>query len=584
MKLKFQLLAIFLLLISFQAVEAQKLARFIPADAGMVFGIDFGNLSKKADWDKIRQMEFFKEMMKESTKAAPNAKLADQWNRMMNDASTIGVSTKDKGYLYMTPKGGKDYGFGLVFAVSDQAKFSQFMKDMIAETKQDIELKKAATYQYMTKDNMAFAWNGEVGMFLGNAPSAKAYNQDKNEAVIDGDLEIMLKNAMMGNPMSSILKKKSYAGPAMQAFDMNTWLDYELIMKLSNDFSGLNGANDPTGGMMNAMQDMYKDTYVYMDMDFEKGSVDLGTKYFMSNEMTDLWKGVADVKMNKNFSKYIPAEGLLGYWGMAYNIENMVAAMKEMGAKMLGKDMPNVEEMVTESLHKMGVNMDDKSLFKMMKGDAVFALTGVNEVEREVVTFEYDEDFNKTEVKKMVSSPLPEFVVMMSYNNKNDLMKLISKGEEMGMLEKKGDHYLLKAPGTPVEVKLAMHNDIMFLTNNDDLLMNKLKKGYPKKQRIGKQHRKMLKKNAQVMYWNISESIKIANAMDENLDRQSGGLMNVGRQNFESLVITSPKKIKDHIDSTMRLNLSNKKEYSIDQLFRIMNDFYVKTMRKNKSM
>jgi len=120
------------LMICFVANVNAQLEKHIPKDATFVTSFNLNNLNKKVSLDKIKSYDFFqegwKEMMKEMKRNA-SPTMVDAFE----NPSKYGMDVMSETFLFGDVSKEGSY-FGLVFNLSDQAKFTEFFtKNILPE-------------------------------------------------------------------------------------------------------------------------------------------------------------------------------------------------------------------------------------------------------------------------------------------------------------------------------------------------------------------------------------------------------------------------------------------------------------------
>jgi hypothetical protein len=272
----------------------------------------------------------------------------------------------------------------------------------------------------------------------------------------------------------------------------------------------------------------------------------------------------------------------MGYWSFNINVENTVKGYRDLFQPMLS-NIPMYGSMANDMMDIMDIFIDEEAIYDLWKGDVLFAVTGIKDFEKTVTSYEYDEDFNKKEVQTTVTQKLPEFVMMSSYGNEENVLKFLKLGEKTPFIEKMGSYYQATIPEVNMEVYIALNKGILFFTNNLDLIQNHLSSGYPKKQRMSKAQCKMLKDNSMVFYWDIPQSLNAATAYGLPLAGPQGKILNVSKDSFESIVWTAPKGGVNSINQKISLNFVNKEMNSMEQIFNYINEV-VMTMMSGTTM
>ena len=390
-----------------------------------------------------------------------------------------------------------------------------------------------------------------------------------------------VKKIMGSDGSASILKNPKFMLANAKKTDANVWMDYSYFYDMyMNEMGGMSGDEMAMFGEM--MGAIYQDTYLSMGVNFDAGAVNFNMDSYMNNDMMKFYQEATDAKFNKKFHKYIEGENLMGYWSFNLNVENTIQGYKDLFMPML-KQVPMYGNMADDMIGIMDIFIDEEAIYDLWKGDVLFAVTGMEEFERTVTTYEYDEDFNKTETQKTVTQKLPEFVMMSSYGNEENVLKFIKLGEKTPFLENKGSYYQATIPEADMDVYIALHKGILFFTNNLDLVQNRLSSGYSKKERMSKSQCKRIKDNSMVFYWDIPQSLNAASELGMPMAGPEGKILNVSKDSFESIVWTAPKGGENAVSQMISLNFVNKEMNSMEQIFNYINEV-VMTMMGGTSM
>ena len=579
------------LMICFVANVNAQLEKHIPKDATFVTSFNLNNLNKKVSLEKIKSYDFFqegwKEMMKEMKRNA-SPTMVDAFE----NPSKYGMDIMSETFLFGDVSEDGSY-FGLVFNLNDQAKFTEFFtKNILPQAgEENIEMGEMSGFKTMLTPYAALAWNNKVGIITGgtlngimdieSAMKGDEETTKKEAAATKGYLQRMLKT----NTATSLLSNPQFAKASMKKSDMKMWMDYKWIMEMQMKDVTKEMEQMGMADFWKQMEPMYKDVYYGVDLNFNDGQMVMDSKMYANQKMLDMWKRVSDRKLNPKFFKYLPKENMMGYLTMALNMENFADEMIGMFGPMIeqsGMTVMEMEGMALDMMSSAGIKLDRKGMYNLLKGDMVMAVTGMREFD--VTKTQYDEDFNRVEVKS--KQKLPEFLAMMSYGSESDIMQFVKMGVDAGMLGKesgKYNAYKLAIPTSemPMDVYMAVHDGVLFFTNNNELVTKKLKKGFKRKQRISKKDQLTMNTAGSMLYWDIPQTLNAAAAFAQEqgmMDGMSNKMLNVSKQSLESMVMRSDKLVTDSMSTKFSMNFSNKRMNSLDQMFSYFNEMFLTAM------
>ena len=569
----FRKTALFLLLIfAAMSIQAQNLQQYIPSDADFVFSMNLANLDKKISFDKLKEYDFYKEMMKEMDRDM--SRNDEELAKMIKSPTSVGLDVMSESYIFGKVSEEASL-FGFLFNISDNSKFTKFFKEAVVSKNDGGVMSKSGKFQTYADNDVTLPWGNNVGILVGGE-----MNRYQEEGSVRENLvSAFTKSVLNSTPRNSILSNKRYSSATSKTeSDFRFWMSYEWFMNMQTRGANMAGA----AGIMNAAKEMYKDSDYLMDLNFNDGQIVMDGKMFSNNKTLDQLKKMSTGELNKDFFKYLPKENMLGYFSFAVNMKDYADGIFEMLNPMMvesGMTRKDLEDMAIQNLTEMGIEMDRKGLYEIIKGDMILAVTGMREFT--IKKTQYDEDFNRVEVEAQQN--LPEFSLMMSYGRDADLKKIVQMGIDAGALSKVNStawKIAVPVPDVPMDFFLVMRDGIMFLTNNNDLADGKLANGYGKGARMTKDQQKLMNDNSGVFYWDIPMTLSAfaEYAKSEGmLDKMTTKLVNVSKQSLESIVMKTDKTVKNSFNSEFSFNFVNKRMNSLDQLFSYINELFLTT-------
>lgn len=416
------------------------------------------------------------------------------------------------------------------------------------------------------------------------APVAE-FNFDDFMPKPDPELEAMTINWVKENLVrtadNSMMSNARFSKAVAQN-DMHIWLDYTYIMEQMQEEQAMGLPGGMEMGQEIAkmfMGSLYKDNYMSMGMNFNDGRWVLGLDQYTNPKLANLMSGSFDSKYNKKMVKYLRGDELMGVYHINMNTQKMVDGYKEL-MKSMATEVPMYGSMAESALEILGIFIDEQGISNIFEGDMIFAVTGMQSVTSMQTVVEYDDDFNPTEVEKEVTKDLPEMTFMMSYGNEKDIMKFVRLGVKAGVLQQNGENFKMSIPDMDgMEATLALRKGILFVSNSQDLIGKNFNKKYKGKQKIDKTLCKTMCENAQVMYFDIPQMIESLNAEQMAGALGAGDFVTIGKENFESMMLTTDKTLKDGAyHSEFSLNMKNKETNALKQLFDIINEVFLAAM------
>lgn len=552
----------------FATTFAQNLQNHIPKDATFVITLNPSLLNSKVKFAKLKEFDFFQMGMSELTKQA--GPMASEIKKFINDPAEFGMDMMSSSYLFGKIDG-KNFRMGYLLNISDKSKLDELIQTYIAPM---VPIEKSNNVQFVAQEGMSLAWTDKQILISGveleysEEEEWKAHKERKQM-----EATAWRNNVLSESGTNSIAMNSRFKLSGASTDDVNLFMDYAAFMKLSQELQG--GGGDPMTAMMTEMMSgFYEDAYMSTGLNFDKGEIKINSKYFASDAAMDTYREMSDAPYNKKFLKYIPRENL-GMFSYNINLGNIIEMVKKSDNEMLSQ-YPVYESMAVDALKGMGVDMTADEIYKLWNGDITFVVTGMKDFENEVTSYEFDDDFNKKEVKEMKKERLPEFIMMMSHKNKDGLLKLIDLGKQSSMINEAKGYFQMSVPDMPMDVYMKVDKDMVVISNNMRAVTKKAKKVFKKKNRIKLKDAAQLMNSSMYMVWNIPETMQEMEAMDMKFDGPEGEMFNMGKDSFDSVIINSDKKIgTSSVNSVMKLKFNNKDGNALEQIFSMINDMFM---------
>lgn len=417
--------------------------------------------------------------------------------------------------------------------------------------------------------------------------SLEEWADDMAKEIVEEEMEEAMANwahkIMHKEFTSPIAFHQNYKSATAEPSDIHFWMDYTFFLDaLQNGGSPYGMVGSEMAMAMEAMQGMgdifYSNSNVSMGLNFQNGKMAINSEMFMNDDMMNFYRNALDAKFNKKFLRYIEGgDQMFGYFFMNYNLKKSIDEGKVLMHKAL-QAMPGYGQMADDAMKILGIFIDEDAIADLWKGDLMLAVSGMKMMEMTEQTFEYDEDFNFITKDTTVIKKMPVVTMLASYGNEKDVMKFVDLGLHAGVILPVGNYYKIPIPEAGgMEVYLALKKGVFILTNDQNLVANKLENGLPKKQRLEKEHRKMLCKNAGVVHWDIPNTL-YAVANDVPGGDPTGGYAETISKQLESFQVISSKKVDNSIKGQFSFNFVNKGTNSLKQFFDFVNDIYIEVL------
>lgn len=221
----------------------------------------------------------------------------------------------------------------------------------------------------------------------------------------------------------------------------------------------------------------------------------ISTGLELSQEQADSYKKILNRKLNKKILKYVNSEKALGF--MSYSIdtkaylEEFPKLLKQTYGSFMGAKMDEEMDLGADLISLL---LDEEAVSKVIKGDALFVINGLNTKEVTYTTYEYDDDYKQKEVTKTKNEMLPDFLFMFSSDDTRLINKLIKYGVNKNFVSAEGAIYKIMEKKSPIDIYLQIKDGIVFFGNSLTEMQGIQNNQYGS-YKLSKMHKQLLSKN-----------------------------------------------------------------------------------------
>jgi len=306
----------------------------------------------------------------------------------------------------------------------------------------------------------------------------------------------------------SIETNKSYAASLDQKAIAELWVSslQDVYNSIAPEFGTYGKAGIMKGyGSLNAK--------LFMD----NKSFRISTGLELAQEQADAYKKIMDRKLNKKFLNYVNSEKALGF--MSYSIdtkaylEEFPKLLKQTYGSFLGAKM---DEEIDLGADLISLLLDEEAVSKVVKGDALFVINGLNTKDVTYTTYEYDDDYKQKEVVKTKKETLPDFLFMFSSDDTRLINKVIKYGVNKNYVSVENNIYKILEKKSPIDIYFMIKDGIVFFGNSLTEMQGISNNQYNSK-KLSKLHKDLLSKN------NFSFLFNAKNLVGKVPDSEIGG-------------------------------------------------------------
>lgn len=226
-------------------------------------------------------------------------------------------------------------------------------------------------------------------------------------------------------------------------------------------------------------------------------------------EMAKYYKEIYQKKINPKFLSFVNDDAL-GFLSFNVNSEAYIKHMPAIVKRVYGGMDGKVGQIIDLFTTAFDIVVDEKAVAKVFKGDNLFVLNGVSQKEVKYIDYEYDEDYNYTEIEKTKMEKIPDYLWMFSSDDTRVFEKILAiLITEDNIMEHDGIYEVKSAKIDEIAPYIMIDKGIVFLGNNMEQLKQIKSNSYKSTK---SKYASILKKNKFAMVFNTK---KIPDMIDD---------------------------------------------------------------------
>lgn len=301
-------------------IDAKSTLNNVPEDASFLLSINPKQLMEKADFEAVKKMAFYKEMLSELEEGNEKDLIA-----IMNNPTESGIDLDRNANIFFAPnpEDMEDLTGGIIFGIADADKLEAILK------KSKDKVQEGDGFKYINASNDGvIAWTETVG-FAGTAGD-------------EDNIEATLKGIFAGD--SKITSNSSVKKALGSGHDISYWMtSSNMVDALYDEFQmQLSMASLKKEDLMNNNFSGYTD--------FEKGKIESIGKYDLTNGLLKDLKLLMKEEVKTNFRKHIPNKNLGMVFTGAVNMKGVNQLLKDKGASGLFNTQAKQYDMTSDDV------------------------------------------------------------------------------------------------------------------------------------------------------------------------------------------------------------------------------------------
>lgn len=300
---------------------------------------------------------------------------------------------------------------------------------------------------------------------------------------------------------------------------------------------------------------------------FDKDEIRISSEFNLTDEKAAQTKKIYNSKLSKKFYRYFDQKNVLAYLSSSINMEETLKLYPEIIKQIYGDVLPKYNDEIDVTADFISILLDEEAIGKLITGDALFLLNGIEKQEVSYTTYKYDENYKRTKITKTKKETLPVFTVMLGSENEKFVNKLLrlSVKHKLASLNNKVFTLDKKMTKSPFDLYFTVQDDIVFLTNSKGQMAKIVTKTIDKD--LGR-HKRFFKKNVATLYVN-SEKI-MAQLPKDKLGRKMGKITDLVEENIKETYMTFSRVKGTKIYSEYVTKTADTSENSLRLIFTLI--------------
>jgi hypothetical protein len=283
--------------------------------------------------------------------------------------------------------------------------------------------------------------------------------------------------------------------------------------------------------------------------------------------MNNIMRAANNVKANKNLLKYVQGQNLMAFYSSTFNIQGYADTFVEEFKKVLNTTKEG--KILSNMIDILDIVIDEDEMYTLWNGDVMMAMTDIKTIEREATNYEYNDESGKWDKKVVtkVKDPLPIFVMGGSYGSKENVLKFIELGINIGGLSKRADGVYAIAGSlreVGVEVFVIINKGTLLITNNIEL--TEKRKGFKCKERMNKTDWKNTMAHNTYGFIDIQKIIEVMEKVSKEADKDMPKDMVEVKEKIDRIELKTLPEGSSGYTTQLRLIMKGDKQNTLNTL------------------
>jgi hypothetical protein len=363
---------------------------------------------------------------------------------------------------------------------------------------------------------------------------------------------------------ASIHSDANYQQHLHKDSDMDFWVNYRDIVFAQQEVPAQFSA------LYESIMEFAADLKIGANGFLKNGEAQLLIESYTGEAMTRIMAASYNVKVNKDFFKYLNKKDLIGMYMVAMNLEGMVSSYGTELYKVLEKTKEGL--MITNVMDIVDIFVDEQEIYSLLKGDLLFAVTGVQSFDRTSTDYEYSEESDTwEEVKKTKKEVIPTMAMMLSYGNEENIMKFVDLASNAGLITK-NQAGVWTIGGIKEEMGFDVYvvvKEGVFMLTNDAQIIKNIQTGFPKSYQMDAKDLKDVLEYVQYGFLDFDQMMAAVKLGSTEMNIELPAQMKQLEATFDRIEMISRAPKGNETTSELRLMMKDKNTNVLQSMFGI---------------
>lgn len=366
----------------------------------------------------------------------------------------------------------------------------------------------------------------------------------------DRKMSLYHKNIAEMKPINSLVTNKEFVNVFVNKSDIIYWFNYnsyagklsEMMEEKRYSMGMPNETVEETIKPKKKLDDFFNNNGIYGLGNFEKGEIKMNFYNTFNDTIKPYIEKCFGNSINPEFFKYVKSDNLIGIVGMSVNMEAVANLYYEMFRRATESAI-NPNKYAVAAIEMTDIFLDKKAMYHTFKGDMLVAITGIQSNLKTYTTYEYDTlTFENRSVEKTKTEYLPEFVTVLTIENKATLQRLLNMIVKLEGLTKISDNlyaFRSRMPDVNDKFYVVIKDDLFFMTNDKSLATDLIFNGMSSVRTVGNNYAGYLK-NSSFGFWDAATMFKLMSESPADELGEPDMLKKLGNKINKGSFITRP--------------------------------------------